>query len=233
MKSVVYSLFLMLFCSSISVRFIKSDELKSVYCYLDNDTTIMLGIKKNDTYYLQMNIDKYFVKPGSYGDIEYINKEEFILTPKQCDFDRVPYTLERGDYFSNDSITVITGTYLIQGECYLLYNDQKVSVDPYIDTLTIPYDNILTLKIEAELIKECDGKIYSPVEYVSTDTITIYPKKNEFVYIDTNILIDPALTLNIPSQRIVIKNGNIDLSIHGRLITLRPCRTTFKSTPFF
>jgi len=128
---------------------------------------------------------------------------------------------------------IVTKSYLYDGDCFLSYNDQKVRVNPYIDTLTIPYFDKLTLKIEAELIKEWDGKIYSPIEFVSTDTITIYPIKNEFIVIDTNILIDPALTINIPSQRIVMKNGNIDLSIHGHIVTLRPCRTTFVSTPFF
>jgi hypothetical protein len=170
-----------------------------------------------------MKTNKYFVRPSSSGDIEYINDEEFILTPKQCDYDRVPYTLERGTYLSNDSITVVTKSYLQHGDCFLLFNDQKVRVDPYIDTITIPYFNKLTLKIEAELIKELDGKIYSPIDFVSTDTITIYPKKNELLVIDTNILIDPALTLYIPSQRIVKKNSEINISLYGHIFTLKLC----------
>lgn len=216
--------FLIILLSGCSQILLKNNRIEVKYCYKSNDTSMIMEVIKNRTFKLYENISKYYVTLGCFDTVEYINRNEFILRPKQYEFDRVPFILERRSCFSNDSITIITKTFLNEsGDCYLLYNSQRIRVNPDYDTIRLAYCPELKINIEADIIKEFDNHIYSPVSHISTDTITLFPNKNELFYIETTPLYIVPLQFNVEPQRVSKNGDNFNLTIHGYRIPFKLC----------
>jgi hypothetical protein len=213
-----------MYFSSCTSYFQRKNYCDAIYCYRSVDSSIFINISKNFKYRLESVSKKYYVTTSSEGVLNFIGKNKFVLNPHNIDYNNVPYTLDRNDHISGDSITIVTVTNLDEyGTCYLSFNGELVELNSVCDTIRIPYSKTLSLQIVGHIIKEFNHKPYSPITRVCTDTIFIIPRLNEVIKIETTPLIFLPMCLNIEKQRVQIYANSFDLTIDGRLIPFKRC----------